>query len=168
MLSNVISLKNPVFNQVLFNYDSTRNTFKLATMLPFPSHIICFKIKNPPAVELCWQKKIPRIRFCFFGLTQTPAKIWHWIVKFIYVTQDNYYVQKDRNYHIIPFEWNNKMRIKKHDELRSKWLSTVFFITTLFSHICRYTKNKSWRRCRFYFRGRTQCWWIFDFETEYN
>jgi hypothetical protein len=37
-LSNLISLKVVVFNQVLFNYDSTRNTFKLATMLSFPPH----------------------------------------------------------------------------------------------------------------------------------
>jgi hypothetical protein len=28
-----------------------------------------------------------------------------------------------------------------------------FFITPLFSDTCRYTKNKSWRRCRLYFRG---------------
>jgi hypothetical protein len=41
------------------------------------------------------------------------------------------------------------------------------FITSLFSDICRHTKNKSWRRCRLYFRGRMQCWWIFDFETDY-
>jgi hypothetical protein len=43
-----------------------------------------------------------------------------------------------------------------------------FFITTLFSDTCKYTKNKSWRRCRLYFRGRMQCWWIFDFETDYS
>jgi hypothetical protein len=43
-----------------------------------------------------------------------------------------------------------------------------FFITPLFSDTCRYTKNKSWRRCRLYFRGRMQCWWIFDFETDYT
>jgi hypothetical protein len=30
--------------------------------------IICFKIKNPPPVELCWQKKeIPRKSFFFLG-----------------------------------------------------------------------------------------------------
>jgi hypothetical protein len=29
-------------------------------------------------------------------------------------------------------------------------------------------KNKSWRRCRLYFRCRMQCWWIFDFETNYS
>jgi hypothetical protein len=29
-----------------------------------------------------------------------------------------------------------------------------FFITPLFSGTCRYTKNKSWQRCRLYFRGR--------------
>jgi hypothetical protein len=40
------------------------------------SCIICFKIKNPPPVELCWQKKeIPRKRLFFFGLAQAPAKI---------------------------------------------------------------------------------------------
>jgi hypothetical protein len=32
--------------------------------------------------------------FIFFGLAQPPAKIWHWTVEFIYVTQKNYYVQK--------------------------------------------------------------------------
>jgi hypothetical protein len=38
--------------------------------------IICFKIKNPPPVELCWQKKRnPQKMFNFFGLTQSPAKI---------------------------------------------------------------------------------------------
>jgi hypothetical protein len=42
------------------------------------------------------------------------------------------------------------------------------FITPFFSDTCRHTKNKSWRRCRFYFRGRMQCWWIFDFETDYR
>jgi hypothetical protein len=41
------------------------------------------------------------------------------------------------------------------------------FITPFFSDIRRHTKNKSWRRCRLYFRGRMQCWWIFDFETDY-
>jgi hypothetical protein len=44
---------------------------------------------------------------------------------------------------------------------------TVFFVTPLFSDTCRHTKNKNWRRCRLYFRGRMQCWWIFDFETDY-
>jgi hypothetical protein len=39
------------------------------------------------------------------------------------------------------------------------------FITLLFSDTCRHTKNKIWRRCRLYFRGRMQCWWIFNFET---
>jgi hypothetical protein len=42
------------------------------------------------------------------------------------------------------------------------------FITPLFSDTCKHTKNKSWRRCRLYFRGRMQCWWIFDFETDYS
>jgi hypothetical protein len=41
------------------------------------------------------------------------------------------------------------------------------FITPLFSDTCKHTKNKSWRRCRLYFRERMQCWWIFDFETDY-
>jgi hypothetical protein len=41
-------------------------------------------------------------------------------------------------------------------------------ITPLFSDTCRHTKNKSWRRCRLYFLGRMQCWWIFDFETDYR
>jgi hypothetical protein len=50
------------------------------------------------------------------------------------------------------------MRTKKLDE----------FITPLFADACKHTKNKSWRRCRFYFRGRMQCWWIFDFETDYT
>jgi hypothetical protein len=41
------------------------------------------------------------------------------------------------------------------------------FITPLFSDTCKHNKKKSWRRCRLYFRGRMQCWWIFDFETDY-
>jgi hypothetical protein len=47
-------------------------------MLTFSVTIICFKIKNPPPVELCWQKKeIPRISLnptsrqnLTFGLSQ--------------------------------------------------------------------------------------------------
>jgi hypothetical protein len=66
-------------------------------------------------------------KFHFFVLAQPPAKIWHWTVEFIYVTQKNYYVQKGGSYHIITFEWYNKMRTKKHDELRPKWVSIVFF-----------------------------------------
>jgi hypothetical protein len=50
------------------------------------------------------------------------------------------------------------MRIKKHYELPPKRVSTI----------CRHTKNKSWRRYRLYFRGRMQCWWIVDFETDYK
>jgi hypothetical protein len=46
-----------------------------------------------------------------------------------------------------------------------QWFS---FITPLFTDACKHTKNKSWRRCRLYFRGRMQCWWIFDFETDYT
>jgi hypothetical protein len=42
-----------------------------------------------------------------------------------------------------------------------------YFITPRFSDTFKHTKNKSWRRCRLYFRGRMQCWWIFDFETNY-
>jgi hypothetical protein len=53
--------------------------------------------------------------------------------------------------------------LRKHDELRPKRLSTVLFHNPTFKH----TKNKSWRRRRLYFRGRMQCWWIFDFETNY-
>jgi hypothetical protein len=45
---------------------------------------------------------------------------------------------------------------------------TIFFGNPPFSDTCRHTKNKSWRRCRLYFQGRMQCWWIFDFETDYN
>jgi hypothetical protein len=33
-------------------------------------------------------------------------------VEFIYETQNNYYVEKGFSYHIIVFEWNNKMKIK--------------------------------------------------------
>jgi hypothetical protein len=44
---------------------------------------------------------------------------------------------------------------------------TVFFHNPTFFDTCRHTKNKSWRRCRLYFRGRMQCWWIFDFEIDY-
>jgi hypothetical protein len=60
------------------------------------------------------------------------------------------------------------MRIKKHDELRPKRLSTVFFHNPTFSDTCKHTKNKSWRHCRLYFRGRMQCWWIFEFERDYT
>jgi hypothetical protein len=60
------------------------------------------------------------------------------------------------------------MRIKKHDELQPKRVSTVFFHKPNFSDTCKHTKNKSWRRCRLYFRGRMQCWWIFDYETDYT
>jgi hypothetical protein len=65
------------------------------------------------------------------------------------------------------------MRIKKHDELRPKQLSTVFFHNpTFFLILANKLKKKklkqNWRRCRLYFRGRMQCWWIFDFETDYS
>jgi hypothetical protein len=43
-----------------------------------------------------------------------------------------------------------------------------YFITLRFSDTSKHTKNKSWRRCRLYFRGRMQCWWIIDFETNYT
>jgi hypothetical protein len=43
-----------------------------------------------------------------------------------------------------------------------------YFLTPRFSDTFKHTKNKSWRRCRLYFRGRMQCWWIFDFETNYS
>jgi hypothetical protein len=43
-----------------------------------------------------------------------------------------------------------------------------YFITPRFSDTFKHTKNKRWRRCRLYFRGRMQCWWIFDFETNYK
>jgi hypothetical protein len=37
--------------------------------------IICFKIKNPPPVELCCQKKeIPRISLIFLGWPKLPPK----------------------------------------------------------------------------------------------
>jgi hypothetical protein len=37
--------------------------------------IICFKIKNPPPVELCWQKqRNPENKFHFFGLAQRSPK----------------------------------------------------------------------------------------------
>jgi hypothetical protein len=37
------------------------------------------------------------------------------------------------------------------------------FITPLFPTLAKHTKNKSWRRCRLYFRCRMQN----DFETNY-
>jgi hypothetical protein len=43
-----------------------------------------------------------------------------------------------------------------------------YFITLRFSGTSKHTKNKSWRRWWLYFRGRMQCWWIFDFETNYK
>jgi hypothetical protein len=60
------------------------------------------------------------------------------------------------------------MRIKKTTDLRSKRLLTIFFHNPIFCDTCKHTKNKSWRRYRLYFRGRMQCWWIFDFETGYT
>jgi hypothetical protein len=44
-------------------------------------------------------------------------------------------------------------------------LITSFFFLRLAN---KHTKNKSWQRCRLYFRGRMQCWWIFGFETDYT
>jgi hypothetical protein len=46
--------------------------------------------------------------------------------------------------------------------------NSFFFIIPLFLILADTLKNKSWRRCRLYFRGRMQCWWIFDFETGYT
>jgi hypothetical protein len=43
-----------------------------------------------------------------------------------------------------------------------------YFLTPHFSDTFKHTKNKSWRRCQLYFRGRMQCWWIFDFGTNYR
>jgi hypothetical protein len=112
--------------------------------------IIYFKIKNSPPVKLWWKKKRnPEKKFNFFGLALPPAKFWHWTVEFIYEKQ-NTKVQKGFSYHIILFEWNNKMRIKN----TMNYDQQFSFITTLFSDTCRHTKNKSRRRCRLYFRGR--------------
>jgi hypothetical protein len=42
----------------LQNLASCHTAFMLAYFHELVSnHIICFKIKNPPPVELCWQKK---------------------------------------------------------------------------------------------------------------
>jgi hypothetical protein len=103
-------------------------------------------------------------------LAQPPVKILLRTLEFTYVIQNNYYVPtKSGSYHITPFEWNNKIRTKKNTMNYDQNVCQQFsFITPLFSHICRRTKNKSWRRCRLYFRGRMQCWWIFDFETDYT
>jgi hypothetical protein len=66
--------------------------------------IICFKIKNPPPVELCWQKKeIPR-KSLIFWVGSTSRQNLTLNVAFIYETQNNYYVQKGFSYHIILFE----------------------------------------------------------------
>jgi hypothetical protein len=49
--------------KMLDNHRSTDQTY------------FCFKIKNPPPVELCWQKKkIPRINFIFLGCPKIPPK----------------------------------------------------------------------------------------------
>jgi hypothetical protein len=65
--------------------------------------IICFKIKNPPPVELCWQKKRnPYKKFNFLGWLNLPSKFD--IELFIYEKQKNYYIQKGFSYHIILFE----------------------------------------------------------------
>jgi hypothetical protein len=65
--------------------------------------IICFKIKNPPPVELCWHKKeIPRINFIFLGWLNLPPKFDIELLSLF--TQKNYYIQKGGSYHIITFE----------------------------------------------------------------
>jgi hypothetical protein len=53
-----------------------------------------------------------------------------------------HYVQKGGSYHIISFERNNKMRIKKHDELRQNRLSKIFFHNPTFFDTCKQTKTK--------------------------
>jgi hypothetical protein len=42
------------------------------------------------------------------------------------------------------------MRIKNTMNYDQNGCQQFFFITTLFSDTCRYTKNKSWQRCRLY------------------
>jgi hypothetical protein len=86
-------------------------------------HIICFKIKNPPPVELCWQKKeIPRISLnptsrqnLTFGLSQISnhkngSK------------NEEFLTAKLKRALITCFE-----EFKKHNELGPKQLSTVSF-----------------------------------------
>jgi hypothetical protein len=46
------------------------------------------------------EKEIPRRGLLFLGWLNLPPKF----VEFIYLTQNNYYVQKGGSYHIIPFE----------------------------------------------------------------
>jgi hypothetical protein len=55
----------------LFTIDSLTPT----SMADFKKHLYnCFKIKNPPPAELCWQKKeIPRLSFIFLGWPQPSA-----------------------------------------------------------------------------------------------
>jgi hypothetical protein len=100
----------------------------------------------------------------FLGWPNSPPKFGKYkIIKML---------QKIRNLLIAKLkralQRNNKMRTKKkQDEPRPKRLfNSFFFITPLFSDTCKYNENKSWRRCRLYFRCRMQCWWIFDFETD--
>jgi hypothetical protein len=75
-------------------------------------------------------------------LAQPPAKIWHWTVEIILETQNNYYVQKGFSYHIILFEWNNKMRIKKTRWTTTKTTVQQFsLITPLFSFFSLFSQT---------------------------
>jgi hypothetical protein len=61
--------------------------------------------------------------------------------------------------------WKNLKNTMNYDQNNCQQFA---FITPLFSDTCKHTKNKSWRRCRLYFRCRMQSWWIFYFETDYS
>jgi hypothetical protein len=61
------------------------------------------------------------------------------------------------------------MRIKKHDELRPKHLSTVSFHNHIFFWHLQTLKTKVDDVVGCIFEVvRMQCWWIFDFEIDYN
>jgi hypothetical protein len=115
------------------------------------------------------KKEIPRISFIFLCWPNLPPKFdlqcvchKYQIVKMPGKTRNLLTVKLKRAF-IKCFE-----EFKKHDELRPKRLSTVLFHNPTLFDTFKHTKNKSSGRCRLYFRGRMQCWWIFDFDTNYR
>jgi hypothetical protein len=68
-----------------------------------PNCIICFKNLNKKIHHLLLaekKKSLNKLHF-FLGWPNLPPKF---DIEFIYLTQNNYYVQKGGRYHIIPFE----------------------------------------------------------------
>jgi hypothetical protein len=91
----------------------------------------------------CWimlaekKKSLEKVKFFWVGSTSRQNLTLNcWVY---YQTHNNYYVEKSFSYHIILFEWNNKMRIKNTMNYDQNDCPTVFFHNlTFFWH----TKNK--------------------------